>query len=392
MIRPSGREVMARCAVPLLVLAAGSCGEGTTPPQSIGSVVLQLVEAGFSAPLFLTAPPGDSQRLFIVEQTGLIRIVRDDSVLTAPFLDLRTLILCCGERGLLGLAFHPDYASNGRFFVHYSNTAGDTRVMRYVVSANPDSADPASAQLVLAEPQPYPNHNGGMLAFGPDGYLYIGLGDGGFGGDPQNRAQNPGEILGKMLRIDVNGALPYTVPPDNPFVGLGGYRPEIWSVGWRNPWRYSFDRANGLFYISDVGQGVREEVNIEPPGAGGGNYGWNIMEGAACYRAGCSSLGLNAPVLDYTHADGCAMIGGYVYRGQRIPGLQGHYFYSDYCRGWVRSFYWNGHAATDQRDWPSLAPGGTVSSFGEDAAGELYVLSHDNGTVHRFVPDPAATP
>ena len=393
MIRPPGREVIVRCAAALALLAAGSCSEGTTPPPPLPrAVIREQVDSGFSSPLVHTAPPGDSQRLFVVEQTGLIRIIRHDSVLTRPFLRLNTLVSCCGERGLLGLAFHPAYATNGWFFVHYTNTAGDTRVMRYTVSANPDVADSLSAQQVLAEPQPYPNHNGGMLAFGPDGYLYIGLGDGGSSNDPENRAQNPGTILGKMLRLDVNGALPYAIPPGNPFVGLGGYRPEIWAVGLRNPWRYSFDRGTDRLYIADVGQREREEINIQPPGVGGVNWGWKIMEGNSCFVAGCSPIGLTRPVLDYTHADGCAVSGGYVYRGQRLPSLQGHYFYADYCQGWVRSLYWDGQAITDQRDWPSLAPGGTIGSFGEDAAGELYVMSLSNGTVHRFVPDPAATP
>ena len=390
MIRRSGHEVIVRLALPLALLAA--CSDGTTPPQYSGPPMLELVESGFSQPVFLTAPPGDTQRLFVVEQTGLIRIVRSDTVLTAPFLDLTTLIICCSERGLLGLAFHPGYSSNGWFFVHYTNTAGDTRVMRYSVSANPDSADPASAQQVLAEPQPYANHNGGMLAFGPDGYLYIGLGDGGSSGDPQNRAQNPMTRLGKMLRIDVNGALPYTVPPDNPFVGLTAVLPEIWSIGLRNPWRYSFDRATGDLYLADVGQNQIEEINIESAGHRGLNYGWNLMEGNGCYLSGCSTNGLTPPVHQYDHSEGCAVTGGYVYRGQRLPSLYGRYFYSDYCSGWVRSFLWNGSGVFDQREWPALAPGGNVSSFGEDAAGELYVLSLSNGTVHRFVPDPAASP
>jgi len=367
----------------------GGCDDPVEPVTS-DDAALVLVQDGFSLPVFLTAPPGDMNRLFVVEQGGLVRIVRDDSILTAPFLNVTTLINCCNERGLLGMAFHPQYATNGTFYVHYSNTAGHTRVMRYQVSANPDVADAGSASQVLAQNQPFDNHNGGMLAFGPDGYLYIGLGDGGSGGDPQGNAQNPATLLGKMLRIDVNVAgVPYGVPPTNPFVANGAYRGEIWALGLRNPWRYSFDRTTGDLYIADVGQGDVEEIDVEPAHTGGRNYGWNPMEGSGCYVAGCSTSGLTLPVHEYTHADGCSVTGGYVYRGQAIPAITGRYFYADYCDGWVRSFRWTSSQATEHLDWPALAPGGTISSFGEDGVGELYIVSRSAGAVYRVIPPPA---
>lgn len=367
-----------------LLAGVFACENGTGLPVATDAE-LELAGSGFSAPVFVTAPPGDTLRLFVVEQSGLIRIVRADTTLTAPFLDLVDSITTVGgEQGLLGLAFHPQYATNGYLFVHYSNQAGDTRIVRYQVSAAPDVADPASASPVLSVAQPFPNHNGGMIAFGPDGYLYIALGDGGSGGDPQGHGQNSGSLLGKILRIDVDGAAPYAVPPTNPFVGVAGSRGEIWSLGLRNPWRFSFDRADGTMYIGDVGQNQIEEIDVEPSGAGGRNYGWNITEGDGCYSAAvCSVAGLTAPVHQYTHADGCSVTGGYVYRGTRMPALQGTYFYADYCGGWVRSFRWQGAQAVEHRDWAALA-GGNISSFGQDGRGELYVVRH-GGTIHRVV-------
>ena len=377
---------MNRLAVLLLAAACGRSNPSDGQPPPVPSSGLRLVEvaSGLDQPVYLTAPAGDP-RLFIVEQTGRIRIVSGGTLLPTPFIDLAAKITSGGERGLLSMAFHPDYASNGFFYVYYTDLGGNTKVERYHVGANANVADPASAQHVLGVQQPYANHNGGPMVFGPDGYLYIGLGDGGSGGDPQGNGQNPATLLGKILRIDVNGAAPYAIPPNNPFVGQTGKRPEIWFTGLRNPWRFSFDREAGLMYLADVGQNAWEEVNVTPAAAGGLNLGWNLMEAAHCYGgSGCSQQGLTLPALEYSHADGCSITGGYVYRGNAIPGLQGHYFYADYCQGWVRSFRWDGSQAADPRSW-DLGSIGNVTSFGEDAARELYVTS-TSGKVYRFAP------
>ena len=358
------------------------------PPPGQDSLALQLVAQGFSAPLYVTAPPADSARLFVVEQGGRVRIIRNDTLLAGTFLDLRTRVSSANEQGLLSIAFHPDYATSGYVFASYTNLAGDTRVVRYHVSSNPDSVDAASADTILALDQPYTNHNGGLVAFGPDGYLYVGLGDGGSSNDPQNRAQNPDSLLGKMLRLDVDGALPYTIPPDNPFAGSSDTAPEIWAFGLRNPWRFSFDRVTGDLYIADVGQGTREEVSVEPGTSPGGlNYGWKIMEGGGCRGGGsCNQAGLVLPVVDYANgAEGCAVTGGYVYRGAAIPGLAGTYFYADYCNSWIRTFRYANGQISDHWDWSAkLNALGSISSFGEDARGELYVVAH-NGRVWRVV-------
>ena len=377
---------MNRLAVLLLAAACGRSNPSDGQPPPVPSSGLRLVEvaSGLDQPVYLTAPAGDP-RLFIVEQTGRIRIVSGGTLLPTPFIDLAAKITSGGERGLLSMAFHPDYASNGFFYVYYTDLGGNTKVERYHVGANANVADPASAQHVLGVQQPYANHNGGPMVFGPDGYLYIGLGDGGSGGDPQGNGQNPATLLGKILRIDVNGAAPYAIPPNNPFVGQTGKRPEIWFTGLRNPWRFSFDREAGLMYLADVGQNAWEEVNVTPAATGGLNLGWNLMEAAHCYGgSGCSQQGLTLPALEYSHADGCSITGGYVYRGSAIPGLQGHYFYADYCQGWVRSFRWDGSQAADRRSW-ELGSIGNVTSFGEDAARELYVTS-TSGKVYRFAP------
>jgi glucose/arabinose dehydrogenase len=374
-----------RLAVLLLAAACGRSNpsDGQPPPVPASGLRLVEVASGLSQPLYVTAPAGDP-RLFIVEQTGRIRIVSGGTLLPAPFIDLSAKLTSGGERGLLSMAFHPNYAANGYFYVYYTDLRGDTKVERYHVGANANTADPASAQLVLTVAQPYSNHNGGLLMFGPDGYLYVGLGDGGSGGDPQGNGQNPAALLGKILRLDVNGAAPYAIPPNNPFVGQTGKRPEIWITGVRNPWRFSFDREAGLLYLADVGQNAWEEVHVTPAGTGGLNFGWNLMEGTHCYTSGCNQQGLTLPVLEYSHADGCSITGGYVYRGSAIPGLRGHYFYADYCEGWIRSFRWDGAQASDRRSW-DLGSIGNISSFGEDAAHELYVTS-SSGKVYRFAP------
>ncbi|HEV8600727.1 MAG TPA: PQQ-dependent sugar dehydrogenase, partial [Gemmatimonadales bacterium] len=377
----------------LSLLALAGCHRDTTSPgPNPAGVGLQEVASGLAFPLFLTSPPGDNARLFVVEKTGRIRIVRNGSLLSTPFLDLSSQVSNGSEQGLLGLAFHPGYSANGRFVVNYTNPSGDTRISVFRVSANPDIADPASEQVILSVDQPYSNHNGGMVTFGPDGKLYIGLGDGGSGGDPQGNGQNRNALLGKILRLEVSATGQVSVPGDNPFVGQPGVRPEIWSYGVRNPWRFSFDRQTNDLYIGDVGQSAREEVDVSTSATQFGrglNYGWNRMEGLACYSpsSGCNQSGLTLPVLDYGHSDGCSVTGGYVYRGDDVPALKGLYFYADYCEGWIRSFRWNGTAASDQREWSTLKPGGQISSFGEDARGELYVMT-SSGKVFRFVAVP----
>jgi glucose/arabinose dehydrogenase len=353
----------------------------TVPPDQV-SITLERVVNGFDNPLYVTAPPGDS-RLFVVEQTGRVRIIANGAVLQTPFLDLRSRISSGGERGLLSIAFHPSYATNGFFFVNFTDSNGDTRVERFHVSANANVADAASSTLIIGVAQPYANHNGGLVMFGVDGMLYIGMGDGGSGGDPLGHGQNRNSLLGKMLRIDVSGTLPYTIPPSNPFVGQAGMRGEIWALGLRNPWRFSFDRQAGQLYIGDVGQGVYEEVNVVAATQAGLNYGWNTMEGTHCYNAGtCNRTGLTLPLVEYSHSDGCSVTGGYVYRGSRLPELVGRYFYSDYCSGWLRSVRIVGGVATSPRDW-GITSVGNITSFGEDAGGELYVTSA-NGSVYRI--------
>ncbi|SPS00423.1 PQQ-dependent sugar dehydrogenase [Cupriavidus taiwanensis] len=346
-------------------------------PESM-QLSLTQVPGEFSAPIFLTAPAGDA-RLFVVERAGRIRIVRDGALLATPFLDIGALTTTDGERGLLSMAFDPDYAANGRFYVYYTDTGGAITIARYHVSAaNPDVAD-ASGTVLLSIPHPtFSNHNGGQLAFGPDRMLYIGTGDGGGGGDPAGNAQNAATLLGKMLRIDVSGASGYGVPAGNPLLGQSGSRGEIWALGLRNPWRFSFDA--GSLYIADVGQEQREEVDVAPSTSAGLNYGWNVTEGSACVGATtCDKSGLTMPVFEYGHeAGGCAIVGGYVYRGSASPALRGRYFYSDLCTGKLQSFVYRDGAATEPVDWSVTVPG-SVFSFGVDGAQALYVMA-DPGT------------
>jgi hypothetical protein len=380
---------MTRALPLLLFLAACSGGDGAVqPPPAVDELRLVEVASGLSSPVYVTAPP-DDPRLFIVEQPGRIRVVENGSLLATPYLDIVDRVGSGGERGLLSIAFHPRYAQNGFVYLNYTDRAGDTRVERYRASADRNRADPASAQLVIGIAQPFSNHNGGQLQFGPDGKLYIGMGDGGSGGDPQGHGQDASTLLGDILRLDVDAGQPYAIPADNPFVGEAGRRGEIWITGVRNPWRFSFDREAGLLYVADVGQGEWEEVHVVPAGQGGQNFGWNVMEGKHCFRpsSGCDQRGLTLPVLEYSHADGgCSVTGGYVYRGRSIPALRGHYFYSDYCAGWVRSFRYAGGQPVDPRSW-EVGDVGNVLTFGEDAAGELY-LGSSNGRVYRFAPAP----
>ncbi|MBI4557186.1 MAG: PQQ-dependent sugar dehydrogenase [Candidatus Hydrogenedentes bacterium] len=369
-------------------------------PSAAVTLTTRLIASGFETPLFLVSPPGDPSRMFVVEQDARIWILRDGIRLPTPFLDIDLKVRTGGEQGLLGLAFHPNYEENGFFYVNYTrNPDGATVIERYNASADADVAQPESAVILLIVSQPFANHNGGMLAFGPsDGYLYIGMGDGGWRDDPGGRAQNLNDLLGKLLRIDVNSAAPYAIPPDNPFVGRADARPEIWAYGVRNPWRFAFDRANGDLYVGDVGQDAREEVDFQPASsAGGENYGWDIAEGFACLggTGACGTMpGLTPPIHDYSHPGGASrsVTGGYVYRGSRIPGLGGTYFFADFMTGEIWSFRYLGDAVTDFQDRThELDPAGelsiqNVSSFGEDASGELYILDYTGGRIFQIAP------
>jgi len=376
---------------------------------AVWSATTVRVASELNRPIYVASPPGD-ERLFIVEQRGVIKILSNGDVLSRPFLDIDALIPDISgndERGLLGLVFDPRYAENGRFYVNYINLSGNTVIRRYHVSADPDSADPNSSDEIITINQPYANHNGGTLHFGPaDGYLYIGMGDGGSGGDPGNRAQTPMELLGKVLRLDVSGEGDgYSIPEDNPFVGNPDYRPEIWSLGWRNPYRFSFDRELHDMWVGDVGQNQWEEVDFERAGDGGRNYGWRLMEGMHCYNPSqdCDDGDpvLTYPIHEYSHGQGCSITGGFVYRGPTIPELQGAYFFADYCSNRIWTLRYDGDQVTELTDRTAeLAPGSgltiaTISSFGEDADGEIYICDRGNGTngeIYKIVPDPAATP
>jgi glucose/arabinose dehydrogenase len=351
----------------------------TTIPLDDLNLTLVEVASGFNQPLFVAAPPGDD-RLFVVEQDGHIQVLRDGERL-GVFLDLSSLVSTGGERGLLGLAFSPSYPADPRFYVDYTDLQGDTVVAEYRVSADPDLADPASARVLLTVDQPYRNHNGGMVAFGPDGYLYIGMGDGGSAGDPQRHGQDPTSLLASILRISVDGD-PYSVPP-NPWAAEGGAA-EVWAKGLRNPWRFSFD--GDLLYIGDVGQDAWEEIDIAHVDSQRLNFGWSVMEGNHCYReAGCTTTGLEMPVLEYPHEAGdCSVTGGYVYRGAALPELDGTYFYGDYCSGRIASFRRDLEGLYDLHDWTdTLGAVPHLTSFGVDGHGELYVVS-GAGVVYRL--------
>jgi glucose/arabinose dehydrogenase len=360
--------------------------EHARPPAvpNPGDYQLALVVKGLQKPTYLTHAGDGSGRLFITEQVGRIRIVANGRLLPEPFLDITSLVGSRGsEQGLLSVAFHPQYPRNGYFFVNYTDRDGDTVVARYRVSADPHLADPGSGTVLLTVDQPYANHNGGQLQFGPDGYLYIGMGDGGSAGDPQNNGQRLDTLLGKLLRLDVDSAYPYAVPPDNPFRARPDARPEIWAFGLRNPWRFSFDRATGDLYIADVGQNAYEEVDFQPAQSRGGeNYGWNLMEGNHPYGRGRPSPDLTVPVAEYAHAEGgCSVTGGYVYRGARLPDLNGFYIFGDYCSGLT----WTLRRA-ETGEWERhlfLRTNLRISSFGEDEAGELYVVDHA-GAIYRL--------
>lgn len=376
----------------------------TRPTANLAyTVSLQLVTTGLTTPVDVK-PAGDgSGRLFVVEQNGLIRVIKNGVLLAQPFLDISAAVSCCGERGLLSVAFDPDYAANGTFYVDYTNTNGHTNIERFVVS-NPaaDVANVIAATKIMTITQPESNHNGGQLHFGAhDEYLYVSTGDGGGGGDQHGtigNGQDPGTLLGKMLRLNVRGVPTYTIPPTNPFTQTAGYRPEIWALGLRNPWRFSFDRVTGDVYIADVGQNCWEEINYRPGAqAGGENYGWRVMEGFRpfnvdnffdCNQAPITPPGLTLPIWAYGRSLGSAVSGGYVYRGQAYPWLQGRYFYADYGSGRIWSLIQSGPGQWSNTE--ERGPGFRISSFGQDEAGELYVLQYGDpntpgsGALHRL--------
>lgn len=343
------------------------------------------VVTGLELPVDIQNAGDGSGRLFIVEKRGQILVLQNEQLLPQPFLDIRSEVGSRGnEQGLLGLAFHPHYAQNGTFFVNYTDLSGNSVVARFHVAAeDPNRADPASGADLLHVDQPYANHNGGGLAFGPDGFLYIGLGDGGSAGDPLRNGQNLQTLLGKLLRINVDTGEPYTIPPDNPFSGGGGL-PEIWAYGLRNPWRFSFDRLTGDLYIADVGQDVWEEVDFVPAGTPGGkDFGWSFYEGTHPYQdqppAGAT---FTMPVAEYSHSEGCSVTGGYVYRGSALPAWQGVYLYGDYCSGTI----W-GLIRTGQNNWQSkvmFSTGAQITAFGVDEAGEIYLADYQGGSLLRL--------
>ena len=374
--------------IPLLSLLTACHGFLDNPPPPTGIPSLSLVGT-FSSPVYLTAAPGDTQRLFVVERLGKVRVLHHDTTQARPFLDLSGQVQTgYVEQGLLSIAFDPQYASTGHFFVYFNDPNGDIRIVRYTVSSDPDSADEATADTVLRVPHPgQTNHNGGQLQFGPDGMLWAGTGDGGGSGDPAGNAQNKHALLGKLLRLDVSGASGYTIPADNPFKTDTTGAPQVWAYGLRNPWRFSFDRQTGDLYIGDVGQNRYEEVDVSTTAVGrgrGDNFGWNIMEGTHCYPTDpCTPIGVQ-PVVEYPHLNAaCSITGGYVYRGSALPELTGDYFYADYCDGSVHSIK---YPNVNVGDWTQLvSPGGGISSFGQDAKGELYILQL-GGRVYRIVP------
>jgi glucose/arabinose dehydrogenase len=340
---------------------------------------------GLENPTHVTHAGDGSGRLFVTEKSGRIQVVREGTLLSTPFLSITDRVGSTGgEQGLLSVAFPPGYEDKGHFYVDYTDTDGDTVVARYHVSVDTDVANPNNEEVILTHTQPYANHNGGQLAFGPDGYLYIGMGDGGGGGDPEENAQDPTSLLGKLLRIDVeSGATPYGIPPSNPYTETTGYQDEIWALGLRNPWRFSFDRSTQDLYIGDVGQNDYEEIDLQPASSSGGeNYGWNIMEGAHCHPSDpCDRTGLILPVAEYDHSVGCSVTGGMVYRGRESSSLEGIYFYGDYCSGRI----WG--LREEQGRWRErllVDTDLTIASFGEDELGNVYVADFRGGVIYRI--------
>jgi len=371
---PAATSIPATAARPTVTSpTAAAAGDPAAP-----KIALKLISDALNGPVYVTAAGDGSGRLFVVEKRGRIMLLRGGAPAQTPFLDISDRVGSSGsEQGLFSVAFHPQFARNGRLFVDYTDRDGDTVISRFQASG--DSADPASEVVLLHIPQPYPNHNGGLVLFGPDGYLYIGMGDGGSAGDPQGNGQNRTALLGKLLRLDVDHGDPYAIPPDNPWPSGGDARPEVWAYGLRNPWRFSFDRATGDLYIADVGQGNYEEIEVQRAASTAGqNYGWNMMEGNHCYaRRSCDQGAFVAPVAEYDHGFGCSITGGYVYRGAAFPALQGFYFYGDYCSGlmWALRETAPGQWAQHEVLQSKLH----ISSFGEDQAGELYLTDLGGG-------------
>jgi glucose/arabinose dehydrogenase len=365
------------------------CLAGMLVPRAVAAIVWPQIAlgasiTGFSQPVHIANSGDGSGRLFVVQQGGTIRLIKNGVPQATPFLDIGSRVSCCGERGLLSVAFPPAYASKAHFYVYYTDVNGNIVLARYGLTANADVAETSSEEIVLTISHPtYANHNGGQLAFGPnDGYLYMGTGDGGGAGDPAGNAQNTNVLLGKLLRLDVEaGTATYVVPATNPFVGQASVRPEIWTFGLRNPWRFSFDRDTADLFIADVGQDSYEEIDVQPAASfGGQNYGWNIMEGFHCYNAAaCNPAGLALPVAEYDHSQGdCSVTGGFVYRGAQYPQLQGIYFYGDYCSGHLRGLQFS------PTGWQSAVlydAGFQIAGFGQDEAGEVYVADYADGAI-----------
>lgn len=375
--------------------APESAGKNRSASRSapLRGVKLRTVADGLSEPIGVTHAGDGSGRLFVIQQGGAIRIIRRGRLLQRPFLDIASRIASGGERGLLGLAFHPRFEDNRRFYVNYTNNAGDTVIAEYRRSRRrANRAAAGSERILLTYQQPFANHNGGHIAFGPDGYLYIASGDGGGAGDPQGNGQRLDTLLGKILRIDVDnrsGSRGYGIPPDNPFRGRQGARPEIWSYGLRNPWRFSFDRRTGAMWIGDVGQNQWEEIDFEAAGSPGGiNWGWNVKEGTRCFatQTDCSvaeaSGDFTDPVAEYSHDHGCSVTGGHVYRGKRYESMRGFYFFADYCSGNIWTL--RSRAEGPQNEVLRLRSGRGISSFGENEAGELFVADR-SGALLRLI-------
>ncbi len=368
--------------------STSTVGGGTPGAPAIR---LESVATGLSEPIGLFNAGDGSGRLFVIEQGGTIRILQNGAVGATPFLDIRDRVDAGGEKGLLGLAFHPRFEENGRFFVNYTSPTGGLHsvISEFKVGAA-GAGDPASERILLTIPQPFANHNGGNIVFGPDGFLYIGMGDGGAGNDPQGNGQNLGTLLGKMLRIDVDqkaGGKEYAIPPDNPFLGTAGAAPENWAYGLRNPWRFSFDPQTGLLYAGDVGQSAREEIHVIRKG---GNNGWNPMEGTICtpgVNPDCDKSRYDLPIIDYPRSEGTTVVGGSVYRGSAIPNLPGAYLYGDFGSGRLWMLRYDGSAISDQR--LLLETGKNISSFGEDEQRELYITAYD-GEIFKIVSGQAA--
>lgn len=359
--------VMGITVAPLEVARA----QGAAAP----AISFEQIFTGLNRPVDYIDANDGSGRFFVVQQSGQVLISSGGELLAAPFLDIGNMVSTGNEQGLLSIALDPGFSENGRVFVSYTDSAGDSQIVRYAVSeSDANQLDPNSATTILSLDQPYENHNGGNIVFGPDGYLYIGFGDGGSQGDPDGRAQNPGILFAKILRIDVSGDQePYGIPADNPFVNDASFAPETFAWGLRNPWRFSFDRETGDLWIGDVGQSTIEEIDLIPAGTSGQNFGWSIMEGNECYNApSCDQTGLTLPVDQYTHDYGCSVTGGYVYRGSAIPDLVGTYLFADYCTGYLWGLTANGDGSYSASG--TLETGMTPSSFAQDASGELYFI------------------